>query len=32
VKKWWATDSVHDIKEQSKRDVLTEEKVPDIEA
>jgi S-adenosylmethionine synthetase len=32
VKKWRATGSVCDIKKQSKRIVLTEEKVRDIEA
>jgi hypothetical protein len=32
VKKWWATGSVCDIKKQSKKIVLTEEKVRDIEA
>jgi hypothetical protein len=32
VKKWWATGSVCDIKKQSKRTVLTEEKVRDTEA
>jgi hypothetical protein len=32
VKKWWTTVSVHDIKMQSKRTVLTEEKVRDVEA
>jgi hypothetical protein len=32
VKKWWATGSVCDIKKQSKRIALIEEKVQDIEA
>jgi hypothetical protein len=32
AEKWWVTGSVCDIKKQSKRIVLTEEKFQDIEA
>jgi hypothetical protein len=32
VKKWWVTGSVCDIEKQSKKTVLTEENVWDIEA
>jgi hypothetical protein len=30
MKKWWAMGSVCDMKRQSKRNVITEEKVQDI--